>query len=106
MTSTAGVTHYAYDAANRLVLSEVEGLTSVNGQAYTWDNNPTSLRSGDWRGNLTNDGNREYTYDQANRLIAVSDQQSAISFAYNGDPLHCVRGQVGHVCGKSSMANP
>ncbi len=56
----------------------------------TWDANPTSLRSGDWRGNLTNDGNREYTYDQANRLIAVSDQQSAVSFAYNGDPLHCV----------------
>ena len=33
------VTNYAYDAANR--------LTAVNGQAYTWDDNPTPLRFGD-----------------------------------------------------------
>jgi hypothetical protein len=38
LTSTL-VTTYIYDAANR--------LTSVNGQAYTWDNNPTPLRYGD-----------------------------------------------------------
>jgi len=31
LTTHAGVLNYAYDAANR--------LTSVNGQAYTWDDN-------------------------------------------------------------------
>jgi YD repeat-containing protein len=31
LTTTVGVVNYQYDAANR--------LTSVNGQAYTWDNN-------------------------------------------------------------------
>jgi hypothetical protein len=31
LTTHADVINYAYDAANR--------LTSVNGQAYTWDNN-------------------------------------------------------------------
>jgi YD repeat-containing protein len=59
------VTSYTYDAANR--------LTSVNGVAYTWDNN----------GNLTNDGVRTYAYDAANRLTAVSGS-SASSFAYDG----------------------
>ncbi len=43
-----------YDAANR--------LTSVNGQAYTWDNS----------GNLLDDGSKTYTYDQANRLVGIS----------------------------------
>jgi uncharacterized protein RhaS with RHS repeats len=33
------VTNYAYNAANH--------LTSVNGQAYTWDANPAPLRFGD-----------------------------------------------------------
>jgi len=31
LTTHAGVVNYQYDAANR--------LTSVNGQAYTWDDN-------------------------------------------------------------------
>jgi YD repeat-containing protein len=31
LTTTVGVVNYQYDAANR--------LTSVNGQAYTWDDN-------------------------------------------------------------------
>jgi len=44
---------YVYDIANR--------LTSVNGQAYTWDNN----------GNLLNDGTSTYGYDGANRLTSV-----------------------------------
>lgn len=39
ITSTQ-VTNYVYDAANR--------LTSVNGQAYTWDDNPAPLRYGDY----------------------------------------------------------
>ncbi len=35
--SSGEVYTYTYDAANRLVLSKVEGLTSVGGVAYTWD---------------------------------------------------------------------
>ncbi len=50
VTSTNVIT-YAYDAANRPVRRVVAGLTNVDGVAYTWDNNPTPLRSGDWRGN-------------------------------------------------------
>jgi RHS repeat-associated protein len=61
-----GTTTYAYDDANR--------LASVNGVTYTWDNN----------GNLLDDGVYTYTYDHTNRLVAVSDQQSAVSYAYNG----------------------
>jgi uncharacterized protein RhaS with RHS repeats len=61
------VTNYTYDAANR--------LTSVNGQAYTWDSN----------GNLKNDGSKVYTYTQANRLIAVSGSGLSWSAAYNDD---------------------
>ena len=66
ITSTL-VTTYTYDAADR--------LTSVNGQAYTWDNN----------GNLLNDGNRTYTYDQANRLTSISGPDLTWSAVYNGD---------------------
>ncbi len=61
------VISYTYDNANR--------LTSVNGQAYTWDAN----------GNLLSDGLLTYAYDQANRLKAVRGGQSAASsYAYNG----------------------
>jgi len=74
ITSTL-VTHYIYDAANR--------LTSVNGQAYTWDNN----------GNLTNDGSKTYLYNQANQLTGITAtgltlrlrSGQAWSSAYNGD---------------------
>src|SRR5690606_8327302 len=56
---------YVYDDANRLIeMEEIE---------YTWDDN----------GNLLDDGVNEYTYDSANRLIAISGQQSA-SYQYNG----------------------
>jgi RHS repeat-associated protein len=46
----------------------------VDGVSYTWDDN----------GNLLSDGQSTYTYDSANRLTAVSNQSSAVSFAYNG----------------------
>lgn len=59
-------TNYLYDNANR--------LTSVNGQAYNWDDN----------GNLLNDGVNTYAYDQANRLIGVGGQGTGSSYAYNG----------------------
>ena len=66
LTSTL-VTTYQYDAANR--------LTSVNGQAYTWDAN----------GNLKNDGSKVYTYTQANRLSTITATGLAWSATYNGD---------------------
>ncbi len=66
ITSTQ-VTNYVYDAANR--------LTSVNGQAYTWDNN----------GNLINDGSAAYLYDRANRMISTTVGGVTTQFSYNGD---------------------
>jgi YD repeat-containing protein len=57
---------YNYDDTNRLI--------SVDGVAYTWDNN----------GNLLSDGQNTYTYDTANRLIAVSGPSGTITYAYNG----------------------
>jgi YD repeat-containing protein len=66
ITSTQ-VTNYVYDAANR--------LTSVNGQAYTWDDN----------GNLVNDGTKAYTFDQANRMKAVNGSGASVTYAYNGE---------------------
>ena len=47
----AVITTYAYDYAQR--------LSSVNGVAYTWDNN----------GNLLSNGVTTYTYNHANRLV-------------------------------------
>ena len=58
--------NYQYDAANR--------LTSVNGQAYTWDDN----------GNLLNDGLRSYSYDHANRLTSVTSGTLTTEFTYDG----------------------
>jgi RHS repeat-associated protein len=60
------VVNYQYDEANR--------LTSVNGQAYTWDNN----------GNLLSDGLRSYTYTHANRLTQVVSGTLTTGFTYNG----------------------
>jgi len=50
-----------------------EHLLSVDSTAYTWDNN----------GNLLNDGVNTYAYDSANRLTAISGQQTA-TFYCNG----------------------
>jgi RHS repeat-associated protein len=58
--------NYVYNDANRLL--------SVGGVTYTYDDN----------GNLLNDGVNAYTYDSANRLTAVSNQQSASSYQYSG----------------------
>jgi RHS repeat-associated protein len=65
--TTGGTSNtYVYDAANR--------LTSVDGIAYTWDNN----------GNLLSDGTNTYSYDHANRLIGVNRPTIAASYGYNG----------------------
>jgi YD repeat-containing protein len=57
---------YAYDESNRLI--------SVNGTAYTWDNN----------GNLLNDGTNTYAYDAANRLTSVIGGGTTSAYSYNG----------------------
>jgi RHS repeat-associated protein len=65
-TTPGGVITSTYDVANR--------LSSVGGTSYTWDDN----------GNLLGDGVNTYTFDHANRLTGVTNQQSSISYAYNG----------------------
>ena len=78
-TQTVGLSQtvhsYAYDNADR--------LTTVDGQTYTWDDNPSAALRG-LRGNLTNDGVRSYDYDAADRLTGVSGGVSA-SYTYNGE---------------------
>jgi RHS repeat-associated protein len=64
--TTTVVTTYQYDAANR--------LTSVNGIAYTWDNN----------GNLLATGVSTNTWDVANRLIAATRAATTLQPMYNG----------------------
>jgi RHS repeat-associated protein len=66
-TTTGSTTiNYTYDNANR--------LTSVDGVAYTWDNN----------GNLLDDGVNTYAYDHANRLESVYGLQGTDNYFYNG----------------------
>jgi YD repeat-containing protein len=77
--------HYTYDAAgNRLSEATREGIntyiydaahqiTQVDGISYSWDENR----------NLISDGDRNFSYDHADRLVALSDQGSDYSFAYN-----------------------
>jgi YD repeat-containing protein len=48
------VTKYHYDEANC--------LKTVNGQACTWDED----------GNLLEDGQKQYRYDQAGRLVGIT----------------------------------
>ncbi|MBC7252201.1 MAG: hypothetical protein H5T62_18230 [Anaerolineae bacterium] len=73
MTTSNGSTNYEYDAANR--------LTSVDGVAYTWDNN----------GNLLSDGTRTFQYDYANRLVQVVSGTLTTEFVYNGDGHRVVK---------------
>jgi RHS repeat-associated protein len=61
------VTTYGYDHANR--------LTNVGAIPYEWDNN----------GNLLSVGaTTDYTYSQANRLLAISGPSFTASMVYNG----------------------
>jgi RHS repeat-associated protein len=75
LTTTAGVTTYAYDAANR--------LTNVGGQTYTWDN----------AGRLTNNGKFTYTYNTAGLLRMTQAQGITATqvYTYNGDGLLMAR---------------
>jgi len=63
------VTTYTYDAANR--------STSVNGQAYTWDDN----------GNLLDDGSKTYTYDRAGRMVEARSVSVTLVYTYDADGL-------------------
>jgi RHS repeat-associated protein len=77
---------YTYDAAgNRLSAVEPGGtstatydvanqLLSLNGLPVQYDAN----------GNLLNDGERSYSYDALDRLIAVTQGSSTTTFGYNG----------------------
>jgi len=64
------ITAYTYDEADQLNTAQ-QGSTTWQ---YTYDAN----------GSLISDGVKNYTYDSANRLVAVSDQLSAVSLSYNG----------------------
>jgi YD repeat-containing protein len=50
-------------------------LTSVDGTAYTWDDD----------GNLLSDGARAFTYDTANRLTQVVSGTLTTQYTYSGD---------------------
>jgi RHS repeat-associated protein len=81
LTTTAGVTTYGYDAANR--------LTSVGGQTYTWDN----------AGRLTNNGRFTYTYNTAGLLRMTQAQGITATqvYTYNGDGLLMARNTAKYV---------
>ena len=65
-TSPNGILTYDYDAANR--------MTRAGTVMYSWDNN----------GNLLNDGARSFTYNHANQLTHLIQDQSSFGFAYDG----------------------
>jgi RHS repeat-associated protein len=84
---------YTYDAVgNRLSYSGPDGthaytcdaadrLTSVDGVAYTYDNN----------GNLLSDGARTFTYDSANRLTQVVSGTLTTQYGYSGDGVRLMQ---------------
>jgi YD repeat-containing protein len=57
---------YTYNEANWLI--------DMSGASYTWDAN----------GNLLSDNVSEYTYDPANRLSSVEQENNSYTFAYDG----------------------
>jgi RHS repeat-associated protein len=79
LTTTAGSTLYAYDAANR--------LTSVGGVTYTWDA----------RGNLTNDGVFTYTYNAAGRMVRAQSLTATLAYSYSADGLRVTQAVDGVV---------
>ena len=64
-TIRIGATTYIYGAANR--------IATVNGAAYTWDNN----------GNRLSAGTSTYTYT-SNKLSSISGENLNVTFQYNG----------------------
>ena len=72
MTDATGVHTYTYDAANRLVLSKVEGLTSVDGVTYTWDDN----------GNLLSNGTFTFTYNAAGQMVGAESVTVTLVYTF------------------------
>ncbi len=63
--------------AQTVSFNELNEITSVSGQAYTYDAN----------GNLLSDGTRTYSWDAENRLIGVTfagDPDRTVTYAYDG----------------------
>ncbi len=79
MTTTAGVTLYQYDAANR--------LTNAGSQAYTWNDN----------GSLTSNGVFTFTYNAAGRMTQAQGVTTTLTYAYNGDGLLVSRNSTRYV---------
>jgi YD repeat-containing protein len=52
----------------------------MDGTTYTWDDGFAKGKAG----NLLSDGLNTYSYDAANRLIAVSNAQIEVEYGYNG----------------------
>lgn len=69
LTTTAGTTEYAYDAADR--------LASIDSVPVTYDS----------RGNLTSDGTWTYTYNAAGRMVRAESISATQVYTYNGDGL-------------------
>ncbi len=85
--SNGNLYHYEYDAAGNRLLKQEPGETVV----YTYDSAnqlthvggaPTTL---DANGNLLNDGNRSYAYDDLDRLIQVTQGITSTQYGYTGD---------------------
>ncbi|MBC7228079.1 MAG: hypothetical protein H5T61_12765 [Thermoflexales bacterium] len=66
-------TQYAYDAANRLLVS----ITAGQPITYTWDA----------RGNLIGDGTFTYAYNSAGRLVRASSVTATLAYTYTADGL-------------------
>lgn len=71
--SPFGITHYSYDATDRLL------RVGSRSFAYDADGNETSET------NTFTHRRRTFTFDAANRLVAVSEGRRTISFNYDGD---------------------
>ncbi len=85
--SNGNLYHYEYDAAGNRLIKQEPGETVV----YTYDSAnqlthvggaPTTL---DANGNLLNDGNRSYAYDDLDRLIQVTQGITSTQYGYTGD---------------------
>ena len=86
--------NYAYDAADRLLLS--------GGITYDYDNNGNMVRKTETPGRVTS-----YNYDGANRLISLSkmfdgSQQDIYTFEYDGDGNRLSKATINGKKSKSS----